>query len=134
MYRRYFQRGASECVDAARAMISLLLHHTDNKTADVLPWWCLLHYIVCAEAVLMHEIVRNNDLDFCHQLIEEARRPLRWLSVVGSVDLAAQRVEIQLGRLLGHVEAKLESKRRLQAAGSARQQHWPCFPVPPQAM
>ncbi|KAI5858162.1 fungal-specific transcription factor domain-containing protein [Tricharina praecox] len=134
MSRRYSKRDAAECVAAARAMLSLILHHTDNKTAGVLPWWCLLHYLVCAEAVLLHEIVRNNDLDFCQQLVEEARRPLEWLNVVGSVDLAAQRVDTQLGRLLGHVEAKLESKRGLQAAGLVGQQQWPSFPIPPQGM
>jgi hypothetical protein len=105
-------KGSLECLNAARSIISLILHHTDNEIAELLPWWCLLHYLVCAEVVIMLAIVRHDDLDFCDQLVEGLRRPLQWLKNIGAVDLAAQRTEIQLGMLLEHVQDMLAKKRR----------------------
>lgn len=104
-------------------MISLAFDHINFKRADVLPWWCLLHYLVCAATVLMFEILRNDNIDLCKQLVEEAWRPLEWLCGVGSVDIAAKRVEIQLGWLLAHVKVKLEQKASLQAAYSGGRQN-----------
>jgi hypothetical protein len=110
--RRDAAQCSSECLNAARSIIAHILHHTDNGIAELLPWWCLLHYLVCAEVVVMLFIVQHDNLDFCYQLMEEVRRPLQWVKMTGEADLAAQRTEIQLGQLLGHVQDMLAERRR----------------------
>jgi hypothetical protein len=109
--RRDAAKGSWECLTAARNILALILRHTDNGIAELLPWWCLLHYLVCAEVVVMLVIVQHDNLDFCYQLMEEVRRPLQWLKVVGEADLAAQRTETQLGQLLGHVQDRLAERQ-----------------------
>lgn len=79
-----------------------------ETTAGELPWWCLLHYLVCAESILMLEIVHQaasvGSSDTCYtKLLAEARRPMPWLSRVSATDLPAKRTFLQLSKLLNHV-------------------------------
>ncbi|KAA8913668.1 hypothetical protein FN846DRAFT_82332 [Sphaerosporella brunnea] len=114
--RRDAPQGSWDCLNAARSILSLIVLHTDNDTPQYLPWWCLPHYLVCAEVVVMLAIVRHDDLDLCEQLVEEVRKPLRWLRHISRLDLVAQRTEIQLGKMLGHVLDRLAERRRQAAA------------------
>jgi hypothetical protein len=104
--------GASKCLQSARKIIELITHYTDQN-AEILPWWCLLHFIVCGEVIIMLTIVNQNDtseemnLGFLQQLVLEARKPLNWLYHAGKTDLASARTYNQLVTLLQHVEARL---------------------------
>jgi hypothetical protein len=120
----FAKQGAIRCVTGACAIISIIMtfcdaNNTDTKASD-LPWWCLLHYLVCAEAILMLEIVHQANsagaLDATSEdLLAQARRPMEWLSRVSATDLAAKRTYLQLSRLLNNVAA---------ATGEQQDQHW----------
>jgi hypothetical protein len=111
-------------------MISLLLQHTDNQAADVLPGRFLLHYFLCAVGVLMHEFIRNDDIAFGKQLIQQAGRPLGWLSttigVIARRDPAWPAAE--------PTQPKWEEEVGVQAAEPSGHLNWPGIPVQLQSL
>ena len=90
--------------------------HEDTIPGE-LPWWCLLHYLVCAESVIMLEIVhktaatKNIGSDPA-TLLHEAGRPMPWLRRASATDLAARRTYTQLSELLGQVADGAELTKR----------------------
>jgi hypothetical protein len=111
-------------------MISRLLQHTDNQATDVLPWRFLLYYHLRAVVVLMHEFIRNDGIAFGKQLIQQAGRPLGWLSttigVMARRDPAWPAAE--------PTQPKREEEVGFQAAEPSGQLNWPGIPVPPQSL
>ncbi|KAI5777914.1 fungal-specific transcription factor domain-containing protein, partial [Geopyxis carbonaria] len=83
---------------------TLSILSTITAGPNLMPWWCYLHYLVTAEAVLMLLMVHRHATP---ELFARARQPLAWLETCGSVDLASARTLWQLDTLLARVETKV---------------------------
>jgi hypothetical protein len=91
------------CVSSARGLIRLFPDEPDIIALyRSTPWWCVLHYIVQAGAVLVLEIGFNashvsDEMDI---LIQDACKVLKWLQKLSNTTLSAYRAWIAMSRIL----------------------------------
>jgi len=101
---------AGKCVHAARGMLDLL---PDVPNAlglyKVAPWWCLVHYLMQAAAVLMLELSFRaehmpNEVE---EVFAAGTKALEWLRSMSAVDEAARRAFVICNELLRQVAPKV---------------------------
>lgn len=94
---------ARRCVEAARGLIRLFPDEPDVIALyKATPWWCTLHYIVQAGAVLLLEIGfhATHMPDEMDVLIQDAGRVLRWLQSLAISSAPAATSWMSFSRLL----------------------------------
>jgi len=97
------EKASALCVASARGLLRLFPQDPDIVWLfQSTPWWCVLHYIVQAGAVLVLEITFNavHVSDALSQLVADAQKMLRWLSKVAETGLPARRAWVAISRLL----------------------------------
>jgi len=96
--------GAHTCVSSARDIVSLVAHTSGDKREQLMkiPWWCVLHYLVVAEAILLLETIhqRAPNVD---GIIYDMCQVVKWLHEISENDMASMRTHEQLSKLLERV-------------------------------
>lgn len=88
------QSTAAKCVKAALSMLDLLPEEPNPiGLYGVAPWWCLVHHLVQAVAVLMLELAFRSDhlprrVD---DILLAAKKTVRWLRSMSAADISARR-------------------------------------------
>jgi hypothetical protein len=89
-----------QCVASARKLMALFPDEPNPvQLYAAAPWWCVLHYIVQAGAVIIMKISLKSS-HVSDDILEDAAKTLRWLKAMGTNCLPAFRAWIALGRLL----------------------------------
>ena len=94
--RLFNHTAAIACVQSAREMVKLL-PPAPNSASELYmasPWWCLSHYLVSAGSVFITEIaIRGTQKpQQTNRVIQDARKLIYWLKVMGKENAAARRV------------------------------------------
>jgi Fungal specific transcription factor domain len=118
---KFYDRIAASCVQAARRMLDLFPAKYDASWLNqVAPWWCILHYLVQATAVLLIDFPLNQTVTAAaaggsavepRQALEKAAS---WLNEMALRDMASQRactICASLLRKLSHVVSRDEEAR-----------------------
>jgi hypothetical protein len=97
--------GAQTCVNSARNIISLVADTSEDKREQLMkiPWWCVLHYLVAAEAILLLETIRQRASNVDIGIINDMRQVVKWLHGISGNDMASMRTHKQLSKLLERV-------------------------------
>lgn len=101
--RGFDRSAAATCVGGARETVALLPDEPDPRgLIATSPWWCLLHYLVSAGAVLMMEIAMRAEHNpkQAEALLNDAKKIVRWLRAMSKDNLAAERSWAVLSKLL----------------------------------
>ncbi|KAI9879214.1 MAG: hypothetical protein M1830_009215 [Pleopsidium flavum] len=101
---------AKRCVHAAKAMLNLLPDEPNPiGLYKIAPWWCLLHYLMQAATVLMLELaIRADHMPFeAEEIVNCAKKVVRWLKKMSEENLAAQRAWTICHEMLQRVAAKV---------------------------
>ena len=101
--RGFDRSAAATCVGGARETVALLPDNSDPRGLIAMsPWWCLLHYLVSAGAVLMMEIAMRAEHNpkQAEGLLNDAKKIVRWLRAMSKDNLAAERSWAILSKLL----------------------------------
>jgi hypothetical protein len=101
--RKFNRSAAATCVGGARETVALLPDEPDPVgLITVSPWWCLLHYLVSAGAILMVEIsMRAEHIpQQAEGLLSDAKKIVRWLRAMSKDNIAAERSWAVLSKLL----------------------------------
>jgi hypothetical protein len=94
---------AIQCVSSARSILRLFPDIPNiPQMYDSTPWWCVLHFLVQAGAVLVLELYCDTThlIEEPDVIINDAGKLLRWLHALAPTSLAAQRAWTALSRLL----------------------------------
>ena len=108
--RDFNRETAARCVHAARDMLGLLPDEPNPVGLyKVAPWWCLVHYLMQAAAVMMLEM--SFRADHMPTEVEEvfrcAKKALEWLRSMADDDEAARRASVLCNDLLHKVAPKV---------------------------
>ncbi|PGH11982.1 hypothetical protein AJ79_04569 [Helicocarpus griseus UAMH5409] len=127
---------AIRCLSAARDMVKILprsIHPVELYRST--PWWCVLHYITQAGAILI--IGLSMDVlhlpDETEDLINESSRVLQWLQALSKTSYPARRAYITLSRLLRLALAKLGKDNHPTAMMFIDKDTSDVLPMPPAA-
>lgn len=85
---------ATTCVDVARQMLDILPDEPDvNWLYEVLPWWCVLHYVMQSTTIIMVELFTRSQpgTTAAAGLAEKVQKAVRWLRSMSARDLSTQR-------------------------------------------
>lgn len=106
--RDFNRTAARACIEAAQNLIDSII-----LSKETLPWWCLLHFMVCATAILMLGMVRQlpgSTHTEKSKILHQTKRALNWLKETGAptssqtaLELASQRSYEQLSQLLDQI-------------------------------
>ncbi|KAG0128381.1 hypothetical protein HOY82DRAFT_489240 [Tuber indicum] len=82
--------GAQTCVNSARNIVSLVADTSEDKREQLMkiPWWCVLHYLVAAEAILLLETIRQRASNVNSGIINDMRKVVKWLHGISGNDMA----------------------------------------------
>lgn len=105
--REFNKLFAATCIRSARAIIHLVVKEPDPNN---LPWWCLLHYLMPAKAIIMLELVRKVIDTPKHKaaLFAEGKMILDWLNKVSKVNMSLRRYSVEFADQLKKVAPKIE--------------------------
>ncbi|KAI5779125.1 fungal-specific transcription factor domain-containing protein [Geopyxis carbonaria] len=101
--RGFNRSGAAACIGAARETIAMLPDEPQPVALiSVSPWWCLLHYLVAAGAILMVEISMRaeHNPQQAEGLLSDTKKVVRWLRSMSKDNIAAERSWAVLSKLL----------------------------------
>jgi hypothetical protein len=101
--RGFNRSAAATCVQGARDTVALLPDNLDPVALiSITPWWCLLHYLVSAGAILMVEISMRaeHNPQQAEGLLADAKKVVRWLRAMSHGNVAAERSWAVLSKLL----------------------------------
>lgn len=101
--RGFNRSAAATCIEAARETIALLPDEPNPVgLINSSPWWCLLHYLVSAGAILMVEMAMRaeHNPQQADGLLKDSKKVLRWLRAMAVDSLGAERSCKVLTRLL----------------------------------
>jgi hypothetical protein len=101
--RGFNRSAAATCIGGARETVALLPDEPDPiGLISVAPWWCLLHYLVSAGAILMVEISMRaeHNPQQAEGLLNDAKKIVRWLRAMSRDNIAAERSWAVLSKLL----------------------------------
>lgn len=99
-------RSAAICVRSARKIIHLIVD--ESNTSDS-PWWCLLHYLMPAKAIIMLEMIHQAIHTPEHKaaLFADGKMVLDWLKKVSKVNISLQRYSVELADQLKKVAPRI---------------------------
>jgi hypothetical protein len=95
--------GAHACVDAARSSLNFIPDEPNTiGLCNISPWWCVLHYIVQAGAILVIELAfrAEHAPQEADGILKDAKKAVNWLHAISAGSLAAHRSWTSLDRLL----------------------------------
>lgn len=101
--RGFDRSAAATCVSGARETVALLPDEPNPRgLIATSPWWCLLHYLVSAGAILMMEIAMRaeHNPQQAEALLNDAKKIVRWLRAMSKDNIAAERSWAVLSKLL----------------------------------
>lgn len=101
---------ATNCVHAAKTMLGLLPDEPNPiGLYKLAPWWCLLHYLMQAATALMLELaIRADHMPFeAEEIVDCAKKAVRWLNKMSDEDYAAQRAWTICYEMLRRVAGKV---------------------------
>jgi hypothetical protein len=101
--REFNRSAAATCIGGARETVALLPDEPHPiGLISVAPWWCLLHYLVSAGAILMVEISMRaeHNPQQAEGLLNDAKKIVRWLRAMSRDSIAAERSWAVLSKLL----------------------------------
>jgi hypothetical protein len=85
---------ATTCVESAQQMLDILPEEPDvNWLFEVLPWWCVLHYVMQSATIIMVELFART-LPGTSEAIglgEKVQKAVRWLHAMSDRDPSAHR-------------------------------------------
>lgn len=90
----FSSKTATECVESACQMLTLFPDTTDACALyKVLPWWCILHYLMQATTILLLELsVHTQHVpDKASMVTQATKKAIEWLHTLSTMDAAAQR-------------------------------------------
>jgi hypothetical protein len=102
---------AVRCVASTRALIKLLPDHPDIVNLyTVTPWWCVLHYVVQAGAVIILEIsLRSVHIQrAAGNILQDAEKVLKCLKAMSRTSIPAFRAWTAISRLLQLALSRVE--------------------------
>lgn len=99
----FYDRVATTCVQAACRMLDLFpVEYDATWLIQVAPWWCMLHYLVQATAILLIDFPMHPG-----SMPQESRQALEkaasWLNEMARRDMASQRACAVCGSLLARL-------------------------------
>jgi len=68
-----------------------------------IPWWCVLHYLVVAAAILLLETIHQRASNADGGIIDDMCQVVKWLHEISGNDMASMRTHEQLSKLLERV-------------------------------
>ncbi|KAG0635154.1 hypothetical protein HOY80DRAFT_1012039 [Tuber brumale] len=82
--------GAQTCVNSARNIVSLVADTDSDKREQLMkiPWWCVLHYLVAAEAILLLETIRQRASNVDRGIVNDMYQVVKWLHGISGNDMA----------------------------------------------
>ena len=101
---------AARCVHAARDLIEMLPDEPNViGLYRVSPWWCLVHHLVQATAILMLELsFRAEHMpNEAEEILDAAKKAVSWLRSMSTDNLAARRAWTMCDNLLRQVAPKV---------------------------
>lgn len=108
--RDFNRSSAASCVDSAREMLQML---PDEPNAGGLnrigPWWCIVHYLVQANVVLLLELsFRAHHMpEEAENIFKSAQKAVRWLHSLGEENYSARRAWSLCNRMLRESAPKI---------------------------
>lgn len=96
------KRSAANCLSSASAIIHLIVNESNPSNS---PWWCLLHYLMPAKAIIMLELVHQAIHTPEHKaaLFADGKMVLGWLKRVSKVNISVRRYSVELADQLRKV-------------------------------
>ncbi|RPB02869.1 hypothetical protein L873DRAFT_1671617 [Choiromyces venosus 120613-1] len=82
--------GARACISSARNIVSLVVNTTGDKPQQLIkiPWWCVLHYLVAAEAILLLETIHQTASNVDEGIVNDMCQVVKWLQEISGSDMA----------------------------------------------
>ena len=108
--RAFNRKAAATCVRAATGMLGLMPAEPNPVGLyKVSPWWCLLHHLVQASAILMLELSFRADHmpNEVEEILESAKKAVYWLHEMSEEGVAAHRAWTICDNLLRRVAPKV---------------------------
>ncbi|CUS07415.1 unnamed protein product [Tuber aestivum] len=102
--------GARTCVSSARNIVSIITNTSGDKREQLMkiPWWCMLHYLVAAEAILLLETIHQRASKVDGGIFGDMYQVVKWLHEIPGNDMASRRTHEQLSKLLERVLSIVE--------------------------
>lgn len=97
---------AAICVRSARAIIHLIVE--ESNTSDS-PWWCLIHYLMPAKAIIMLVMIHQEVHTPEHKaaLFADSKMVLDWLKKFSKVNMLLLRYSVELADQLKKVAPRI---------------------------
>lgn len=109
--KEFNKTAAATCVSSARAIIHLIVDESNlSKLIRNSPWWCLVHYLMSAKAIIMLEMVYQaiHMPEDKAALFAESKMVLGWLKSVSRMNMTYRRFSVELADQLKKVAPRVE--------------------------
>lgn len=97
---------ATICVEVSQQMLEILPDKPDIKWLyEVLPWWCVLHYVMQSTTVLLVELFSRTQPGTSEAvgLVQKVQKAVCWLNAMSDRDPSAERARLVCSEILSYL-------------------------------